>query len=355
MNAEQTALAEPNGQVLNPRAELFPTFVEGLNRAGIEYCLLSGYQNYPEAGEGDLDFMIHPADTLKLPAALNAVTRRARAQLVQAMQHETSAWHFVLAKQSEGEVTYFHPDCTTDYRRAGRLWMRAEHVLARRRRCGPFYVAAKPDEFLYYLIKKVLKREIAERHVWRLQDLYSAAAEECCEGMRRFWRAETVRQATSAILHCNVGDLQLLNSELHTELLGSAWVEGWGDRAARRVGELRRRWRRAMNPTGLGVTVWGGQVAERIVLAAALQMKLRPAFRHSLLKGDATETVWPGEQLRYMRSTLVIRTARKRPADGLTDRTHCNVGAGAHDVGSATRSVLEYMAHRVRTRELIGA
>ena len=106
-------------------------FLEHMNAARIPYCLLCGYQDYPEVIASDVDFMVRPQDAERIAPLLLEVARRCGALLVQAIRHETGAWYFVLAKQEGGAVAYLHPDCTTDYRREGRLWLEAEPVLAR--------------------------------------------------------------------------------------------------------------------------------------------------------------------------------------------------------------------------------
>ena len=356
MNAVQALCTEASSRFSELRAELCTAFVDGLNRAGITYCLLSGFESYPNPGDGDLDFMVLPRDSAKLAPILGAVTRGSRALLVQAIQHETDAWYLVLAKQTRDEVGYFDADCTTDYRRNGRLWLRAEHVLARRRRSGGFYVAAKPDEFLYYLIKKVLKQEITREHLRRLRELYAAAPEECCEGMRRFWRTDTVRMMTGGILRSDDHGMRLLAGRLLAELEESAQVENWAGRCAQQTAELRRRWWRVVNPTGLSVRVWGGREPERNQLAAAMVDSLRPAFRRTLLTRDARTSDELSEWLARVRSTLVLKTSEPRPKGPLRRTMDvCEVNVTEHDVESATRLVLEQMARRIQKRGRVGA
>src|SRR5271169_4249264 len=128
--------------VAQARAEMLSVLVDELNHSGVAYCLLSGYENFPQAGESDIDFMVQPRHAARVVPVLGAVTRRCAAMLVQALQHETTARYYVLARQLPGGVAYLHPDCTTDYRRDGRLWLRANEVLTGRRRLLNFYVPA---------------------------------------------------------------------------------------------------------------------------------------------------------------------------------------------------------------------
>ena len=175
------------------RTELLAAFLGQMNKAQIPYCLLNGFQGYPGVIATDVDFMIHSGDAERIPALLREVARQCGALLVQAIQHETGAWYFVLAKQADGAVAYLHPDCSTDYRRNGRLWLEAGQVLRRRQPYKTFFVPAIADEFLFYLTKKVLKQRITRGEWRRIAALYLSRPEECGERIRQFWSEKTAK------------------------------------------------------------------------------------------------------------------------------------------------------------------
>ena len=57
--------AERHDGVDRARAEMFAAFVGELNRAEVPYCLLSGYENYPDPNDTDVDFMVGPQDLIE--------------------------------------------------------------------------------------------------------------------------------------------------------------------------------------------------------------------------------------------------------------------------------------------------
>ena len=151
---------------------MLTAFLEQMNAEQIPYCLLNGFQGYPEVIASDVDFMVRSRDSKRVAPMLLEVARRCGALLVQAIRHETGAWYFVLAKQEGSAVAYLHPDCSTDYRRDGRLWLAADEVLKNRQRYKTFFVPSIADEFLYYLSKKILKQRITEPELQRIGALY---------------------------------------------------------------------------------------------------------------------------------------------------------------------------------------
>ena len=214
------------------RTELLATFLDQMNAARVPYCLLNGFQAYPEVIASDVDFMVHPSDAERVAPLLQEVARRCGALLVQAIRHETGAWYFVLAKQLGVAVAYLHPDCTTDYRRDGRMWLRAEEVLAKRQRYKTFFVPAIADEFLYYLIKKILKQHISSEQWQRIAALYLSCPEECSERLRRFWSEETATALVAALGRQEIGWMRVHLPALLSELRASVPV---GELAAARV------------------------------------------------------------------------------------------------------------------------
>ncbi len=281
---------------------------------------------------------------------MQSVARRCGALLVQALQHETGAWYFVLAKPIADGVAYLHPDCTTDYRRDGRLWLRAEKALRGRRRFLDFYVPALADEFAYYLIKKVLKHDFTAQHLQRLRDLYVRSPQECTARMRRFWPAKNVRAIVSALLQNDLWRMRWYLPSLSAELLASPPVERWSARTAQFAREWKRRASRVAHPTGLSIIIRGGSSSQRSQLATALETNLRPAFRRTVVTGEDSVAYSQWLWLAMVRSTLVIRQMPSSPPNFSAQNQICFDLAEAPNVRSATDAVLHWMSRRLHSR-----
>jgi hypothetical protein len=357
------------------RTELLAAFLEQMNAAQIPYCLLSGFQGYPDVIGSDVDFMIRPDDGERIAPLLLEVARRCGAQLVQAIRHETGAWYFVLAKQEGHVVSYLHPDCSTDYRRHGRLWLAAEEVLENRQRYKTFFVPSIVDEFTYYLTKKILKQNIASGQLQRIGALYPGRPDECRARMRQFWPETNVAAMEGALARQELGWMRLHLPVLLAELRASVAMEGWSAQIKQQLREWRRRLERVVNPTGLRVAVCGGTKQQRAELAADLEQNLRPAFRRTKIVAEEESggclpravSMW----MSRVRSTLVIRKKEETEADWLRQDEICFVFAEAatvcavtrerfvgldvtsslqQNVEYATRVTLEWMAARLRRR-----
>jgi hypothetical protein len=116
------------------RKQMFIDFCSALEREGIPYAILAGHRDYPEKIASDVDFMVSEADFKRLPALLNSPSTVRGSQIVQILEHESSARYYVLVKQLGHRLAYLHPDAASNYRLDARLWMHSDAVLASRRK-----------------------------------------------------------------------------------------------------------------------------------------------------------------------------------------------------------------------------
>lgn len=263
------------------RKELFSAVIAQLNSAKVAYCVLSGHGNHAANRSSDVDFMFHLRDADRIAPLLARAAKSAGGRLIQAIQHETTGCYFVIAKEDGNEVGYFDPDCATDYRRLGRLWLGAEEVLERSRRCKDIDVPEVPDQFTYYLMKKVLKQSLAGFQLRRLRHLYQRAPVLCRAGILQFWPLDTVHAVERALVEDDLRWFQLQMPRLLAELKASEPRERLGSRLVQGFHDAVRTVQRMLHPTGMSVLVCGGGKTRRAAIAEGLARQLAPAFRRT--------------------------------------------------------------------------
>ena len=346
--------SENQGNVSRARRELLKAFVERMNSSGIAYCLLSGFYDSPKATDSDVDFMVSPEDIDRVGPLLQEVATGCGAMLVQAMQHETEACYFVMAKQVGCEVAFLHPDCSADYRRNKRLWMTAVPVLQTRRRCKSFYVPAVRDEFQYYVIKKILKQSLSDAEFERLRALYLSDPETCCQRIGWFWSRRTIAKLVAALMRHDAAWMRFQLPRLSAELRRSDRLENAWTRCVQTWREGRRWVRRGANPTGLSIGLWGGSAEHRADVATALERNLRPAFRRTRIVEECEGNSWSALSLwlAKVHSTLLIRKREeiKRRTFSRDELCFELDEATKRPVEFLTCEVLEWMAERLRKR-----
>src|ERR1019366_9259800 len=263
---------------------------------------------------------------LACPPLLAQAADRCGARVLQAIQHETSACYFVLAKDDGRQVGFLNPDCCSDYRRQGRLWLRADAILAARRSFKNFYVPSVPDEFIYYLIKKVLKQSMDGSQMRRLHGLYQRAPHDCGNRLHRFWSAHTTDALTQALIEQDLFWFASNSELLFSELAASRPVERTFDRFASTLRRVAASLRRVLQPTGMCVIVSGQDKTHVWNVATALQQSLEPAFRWTTALHVTSEQSCRGPRnnarqsrlarylsvLKLFRLAIKIRVARMR-------------------------------------------
>lgn len=267
-------------QATKKKNEIFKTFVTKLEHSGIPYCILAGYQNYPDDIPSDVDFMVLPEHISQLPSVLKEAADETGSEFIQFLQHETSACYFVLANQNGQTLSYLYPDACSDYRRKGRLWLSAGDMLARRRKhVEGFYIPAADDAFFYYLIKKIDKGSISEAQGNHLAALFAEAPVDCARRLEDFWPARTVELLKAAAENnawdCVNDKLKSLAVEMHA----SSPQETLLSRIRQCLGEIARRIRRIWHPTGLFVVFLGPDGAGKTTVIERVERELAPAFR----------------------------------------------------------------------------
>lgn len=294
------------------RAAMFSAITRQLEALEVPYCILSGYQD-GFVDDSDLDIMVTPGDLRHIPKLLAQAASAVGAELVQSMAHETTACYFVMAKQEGRRVGYLDPDCCSDYRRDGRTWLIADKILAARRKYKNFYLPSVADEFIYYLIKKVLKQAVTPHHLERLRYLCLRNPAGCQRRMTRFWSPATAREIEQTLVEWDIVWLQQQLPLLLSELQKSVRVEPFAQRLIEARRDAGRALHRVLRPTGIAISIVGGREEKRVAMSDGLLRDLRPAFRRTrnvklsgLQQAFATAA---SIRLSRIRSSLVICTA----------------------------------------------
>lgn len=172
--------------------------LETLSKESSAYCILTGYEDLPDSFHSDIDFMVSPQDLERVPEWIAAIAGATGAKLFQTIQHEISARAFRLTAYESSQLVFVQLDSCSDYRHYGRFWLKAEEVLAARRlHPRGFWIPSAAHEFLYYLIKRLNKRDFRVVHGERLSLLYSEDPARCRLLLSRFWNEGRVQNICS--------------------------------------------------------------------------------------------------------------------------------------------------------------
>ena len=252
--------------------------LEALDRECSGYCLLAGYEELPVTVGSDIDFMVSQPDFVRLPQILSSLAREVGFRLVQNLQHETTACCYILARSQPGQVLFLHPDACSDYRMHDKTWLRPEAVLARRRRHpNGFWISAAADGILYYLIKRIGKLSLEQRQAQQLSRLFSEDSRGCTDALAQRFTAASAQLVAKAARSGDWRPVTEAIQDLDKELLAGAPM----DSLRTKLGELRRKIRRWVQPAGLFVAVLGPDGSGKSSVIEQYLSALAPAFRRT--------------------------------------------------------------------------
>ncbi len=333
--------AEDRGAVALSRA-LF----ERLDASGIAWCVVGDSSELAETVRSDIDIVVDPAAVRLMPALIDDFAVTQGVSLVQALRHEAVACYFALAwSEADGGIGFLHPDICGDWWRNGRLFLPADEVLAGRVRApGGFFVPSPARNALYYLLKRMSKGVLDERHGVVIAAGWNAEPRLARDLAERHFPAHRVALLAAA---CASGDWSQVRQHIgawHREVEGR-FIGG----VKQRLLDVARRCARIAHPTGVLVEV-GGAVSDAD--AEAFIERWRRAFRQ--------HRRWTPRGLRdrvrlavaLRRSTLVLAHARRDPrASGLSrSATRIAIASASWNDGSADRIMLEALSRRTRAR-----
>ncbi|MCD6681936.1 MAG: hypothetical protein LT102_15035 [Burkholderiaceae bacterium] len=261
---------------------MFVDFCAALESRGIRYVILAGHDFYPDRIDSDVDFMVSEADFERLPRLFASEGFIPGARLIHTSQHETTACCFVFTQQIGSRLAFLHADASASYRRRGRLWMRSETVLSSRRRSpGGFWIPAPAVEFEYYLVKRLDKGRLELPQLKVLAARFVEEAPACKAVLANILPPPLADSTAHAIARRDARWFANHTRELRQAILRSMSKEGLARRSIARVGELRRKWLRVMQPTGFVIAVLGPDGSGKTTVIEHLEHELAPVFRRA--------------------------------------------------------------------------
>lgn len=248
-----------------------------LEQNNVAYAVVGDTRSYDSVISSDVDIIVSPKDLNRIPVTLRKFCDLQDGTLVQALQHEQTAWYFALHFTVESNGLFLHPDVCTDYYRQGRPLLLASELLTQAHR-GPhgFFVPLPSKAFIYYLLKKIDKLRLDERQFDYLHSQWCEDREGAIQEVKRFWNSSNAALIAAAFDQQDFGQLCLALPQLQRALdknLAVSWRDRWR--------ELSRKVQRVLHPTGLFIAFLGPDGSGKSSVIERVEQDLAPAFRRA--------------------------------------------------------------------------
>jgi thymidylate kinase len=277
---------------------------ETLDRTGIPYCVLHGYESYPRQVMSDVDCMV---SANVRPDQLAALFHKIRTTRTGADLVYCRGYYFVFAgRNADRSPCFIVLDLSVDYEIGGLKFYSGREVIESRHRHDQFWVPATDLEFCGYLIRKIGKRRLTDEQGRRLSALYAQDPAGCQQQIARVWGAGNTALIASAASSGDWGRVRPLLPALRVGMRRRAryrhpWyaIGCWARRVGRRVRSV------CWPDGGLTVVFLGPDGAGKSSVIKVVPQALAGAFNRTTCYGFA-----PG----------ILR--RLRPPDGPNTQPH---------------------------------
>lgn len=272
-----------DGPDLSSELRVATDFFHRLNQSALPYCLLSGYDPSANSVASDLDFMVPSRDVTLCGLMIRDFCRERNLRLVQVLEHEVGGLYYVINWCNAAREMYLALDVCGDYRRRGRIWLRADGILARRQiDDAGIYKAFAPDALLYYLIKRSDKNDLGPDQIQRLRNLLLTSGNDGLDRLTPYLGKPLARSVCSRLTDGTdeqiVGLLPLLRAKLlrsqPPDVTRIASLVAWAADGVRRY----RRW---IKPTGITIAVLGPDGSGKSSAIKEMLKVVEPAFRQT--------------------------------------------------------------------------
>lgn len=254
--------------------EILRDAIRVFDHAGLGFCVLNSYTDYPERIGSDVDAVA------EIPARIpHLLSENQKAALVRAAYTRAAdATSYVLCRWHEGRPRFLILHVGADCRRHGRVFLRAEEFLKDSRPFEFFSVPSPAPEFAAYLVKKVHQGSLEESRARRLGELYREDPAGCVRYLRRLLPPEEAGLIARAAEGGDWNPVRARMARLRKAMAGRVDRERPLEVLLNRLGDHWKRLRNAVGPPGLMVAVLGVDGAGKSTVMAALERDLGPAF-----------------------------------------------------------------------------
>lgn len=162
-------------------------FFRFLEAQGVASAILHGGEHGFSKTISDVDFAVAACSYPRLPVLISAYCNQAGWQLCQVLRHETTAAYFVCSAMDDPACAVALDACS-DYQRNGTLFLKAEELIANRRKFDWGGHGLAPElELCYRFAKAAAKNKPPEDAMNEFSGYPAGAKKQCADWLEKTW------------------------------------------------------------------------------------------------------------------------------------------------------------------------
>jgi thymidylate kinase len=263
---------------MSSRVTLAKALFEFLDRSRVPYVVVGDVREYGNAIDSDVDIVISKVHCQNYSIKLKEFCSQTQGKLVQVIQHEQTAWYFVLVWRNKcARLQFLHVDICSDFYRQGTLFLKDSELLegASQNNLG-FSVPAPDRAFIYYLLKKIDKGSLSDQQFTYLRSEWLKDPQGAVLQVRRFWSDEESQFIADSISSNNAERIRANIPQLTRSLrtcLEFSFQARWN--------KLVRNIKRLIRPTGVLAVFLGADGSGKTTVINEVETTLAAMFRQT--------------------------------------------------------------------------
>lgn len=269
---------------VSPAGRMLLHVFEALERSGIRYCVLHGYEDFPRHIRSDVDCIV---DRGVSENELNALLQESAAHISARVARRTGSYFVLASREPGGSHTFLALDFAADSGVRRSTFHKGEDVLNSRRRRDGYWIPAAGIAFGSYLTRTIAKGRLDDARAERLRRLFSEDAAACEQQVSSFWTRPSADLITSAARTGDWAAVRAKQDHLGKELRRRAALRSPVGLASKLISAQVGRLRRAVRPDGVSIVLLGPDGAGKSSLIDALGTDLSSVFPRTVSWGFA--------------------------------------------------------------------
>jgi len=260
------------------RAEFLASFFSRLKAKGLPLCVLHGHERLPYEITSDVDCLVRPADWPRVLRELCDHCRESGWRIANAIRYGVTSIYLCLAGDfRNGKLDNLAVDISTDYPNR-LLFYRSNEVMDVAVQIGDMLVPPPAVQFTYYLLRKILKRQLNGQHARMLSAIYRSDPKKSEWELGRFFAHREVQMITAGARYCQWDEVRTQLPNLRYSLIWRLWRRTPVKTVAYLLCDMMRLARRWAKPTGFWIAVLGPDGSGKSTVLDHLSTVISPLF-----------------------------------------------------------------------------
>jgi len=301
-----------------------------LESEGIRYCILHSYETLPDKVKTDVDIAIEKSGLKSIDRILKVIADKNGLKIIQKIHHGYQKYAYILSPTYIHEPFRLQIDFFTDFSVRGYPKLVLNNfMINHRKQYKNFFIPDPKVEFIFSILRRILKKEITPSQISKLKELYLEDISQCRNLLLKYFPEKIVNEISQIIMNKDVDLFKSRNKIYKKQLLIRTLRRNFLFLPSYWISEILRAIKRLRYPVGFTVAFLGPDGAGKSTIAKKVIYLASGSFHGTRI------FYWRPELFPQMGELVELRKSKKRKQN-LNPRPH------DHKIQSPLKSIVRF-------------